>query len=180
MGYYSSLMQRKFKDLVGTRYEEVRQEYSDFLVSEEEMKFQPVRTVLVPLDILTGALPMDLVETFRAYGARIHLAYIMDAQVLSLLEELAGKESETGFREMKETKGRELLDKFSRFLEQEGLSVQTSLFSGSKTEDVIRLSHSHDLVAVYRGFGAATSESAPLSPVVSQINRRVERSVIIF
>jgi hypothetical protein len=180
MGYYSSLMQRKFKDLVGTRYEEVRQEYSDFLVSEEEMKFQPVRTVLLPLDILTGALPMDLVETFRAYGARIHLAYIMDAQVLSLLEELAGKESETGFREMKETKGRELLDKFSRFLEQEGLSVQTSLFSGSKTEDVIRLSHSHDLVAVYRGFGAATSESAPLSPVVSQINRRVERSVIIF
>jgi len=180
MGYYSSLIQRKFKDLVGTRYEEVRQEYSDFLVSEEEMKFQPVRTVLVPIDILTRDLPMDLVEIFRAYDARIHLAYILDAQVLSLLEELAGKESEAGFREMKETKGRELLDKFSRFLENEGLSVQTSLFSGSKIEDVIRLSHSHDLVVVYRGFGSATSESAPLSPVVSQINRRVERSVIIF
>ena len=180
MSYYSSLIQRKFKDLVGTRYEEVRHEYSDFLVSEEEMKFQPVKTVLVPVDILTGDLPMDLVEIFRAYEARIHLAYILDAQVLSLLEEIAGKESEAGFREIKETKGRELLDKFSRFLDEQGLAVQTSLFSGSKIEDVIRLSQSHDLVAVYRGFGAATSESAPLSPVVSQINRRVERSVIIF
>jgi hypothetical protein len=180
MGYYSSLIQRKFKDLVGARYEEVRQEYSDFLVSEEEMKFSPVRTVLVPVDIFTGDLPIDLVEIFRAYGARVHLAYILDAQMLLLLDELVGKESDAGFRKIKETKGQELLDKFSRFLEEKGLSVQTSLFSGSKIEDVIRLSHSHDLVAVYRGFGAATSEAAPLSPVVSQINRRVERSVIVF
>jgi nucleotide-binding universal stress UspA family protein len=180
MGYYTSLIQRKFKDLVGTRYEEVRQEYSDFLVSEEEMKFSPVRLVLVPIDILTGDLPLDLVEIFLAYGARVHLAYIMDASVLSLLDEMVGKESEAGFRKVKEKLGQELLDTFSRFLEDKGLAVQTSLFSGSKIEDVIRLSHSHDLIAIYRGFGAATSDAAPLSPVVSQINRRVECPVIIF
>jgi nucleotide-binding universal stress UspA family protein len=180
MGYYTSLIQRKFKDLVGTRYEEVRQEYSDFIVSEEEMKFSPVRLVLVPVDVLAGDLPAELVETFLAYGARVHLAYIMDASMLSLLDELVGEESEAGFRKVKEKFGEELLDSLSRLLEEKGLAVQTSLFSGSKIEDVIRLSHSHDLVAVSRGFGAATSEETPLSPVVSQINRRVECPVIIF
>jgi hypothetical protein len=180
MGYYTSLIQRKFKDLVGTRYEEVRQEYSDFIVSEEEMEFSPVRLVLLPLDILTGDLPPDMVEIFLAYGARVHLVYIMDASVLSLLDELAGEESEAGFRKVKEKRGQELLDTLSRFLEEKGLAVQASLFSGSKIEDVIRLSHSHDLIAVSRGFGAATSEAVPLSPVVSQINRRVACPVIIF
>jgi hypothetical protein len=179
MSYYTSLIQRKFKDLVGTRYEEVRHEYSDFIASEEEMKFSPVRTVLVPVDILTADIPEDLAEVFLAYGAKIHLAYIMDSQVLSLLDELAGAESEE-FRRIKEAKGQEKLDEFTRFLEEKGIAVQTSLFSGSKTEDVIRLSHSHDLVAVSRGFGAVTSDAVPLSPVVSHINRRVERSVIIF
>ncbi|MBP1929232.1 hypothetical protein J2741_001779 [Methanolinea mesophila] len=179
MGYYSSLIQRKFKDLVGTRYEEVRLEYSDFLASEEEMKFSPIRTVLVPVDVLTTDIPGDLAELFLAYGARVHLAYIMDAQVLSLLDELAGEEAEE-FRKVKEAQGRDTLDRFTRFLEKKGIAVQTSLFSGSKTEDVIRLSHSHDIVALYRGFGAAASEMAPLSPVVSHLNRRVEQSVIIF
>jgi len=51
MGYSSSLIQRKFKDIVGRRYESVLKEYSEFLLTEEEMLIPEVRSILIPLDL---------------------------------------------------------------------------------------------------------------------------------
>ncbi len=180
MGYYSSLIQRKFKDLVGSRYEEIRTEYSDFLVSEEEMKVKPVTSVLIPVDIFVKEIPDKLTDLLAAYGARVHLVYIIDRQTEALIGEMVGEERKMEFIRKKEDYGRSLLDFFTRKLELKGLSVQKSLFSGAKTEDVLRMSREYDLVALFRGFGAPGSENTPLSPTVSHISGRTERSVVIY
>ncbi len=180
MGYYSSLIQRKFKDLVGSRYEAIRTEYSDFLVSEEEMKVSPVTSVLVPVDIFVKDIPDKLTELLAAYEARVHLVYIIDRRTEDIIGEMVGEERKLEFIRKKEDYGRTLLDIFTKKLEKKGLSVQKSLFSGSKTEDVLRMSREYDLVALSRAFGAPGSENIPLSPTVSHIGRRTERSVVIF
>lgn len=180
MGYYSSLIQRKFKDLVGSRYEEIRTEYSDFLVSEEEMKVTTVTSVLIPVDVFVKELPEKLTELIAAYGARVHLVYIIDRQTEVLIGEMVGEERKLEFIRKKEDYGRGVLDIITKKLESKGLSVQKSLFSGSKTEDVMRMSREYDLVALSRDFGAPGSEDIPLSPTVSHIGRRTERSVVIY
>ena len=88
MGYYSSLIQRKFRDLVGSRYESVRMEYSDFLATEEEMKIPPVNSILIPVDSFVENIPDVLIEVLKAYEARIHLVYIIDLNVLDLIDEM--------------------------------------------------------------------------------------------
>jgi uncharacterized protein YbcI len=180
MGYYSSLIQRKFKDLVGSRYEEIRTEYSDFLVSEEEMKVKTVTSVLIPVDVFVKELPEKLTELLAAYGARVHLVYIIDRQTEALIGEMVGEERKQEFIRKKEDYGRGVLDLITKKLESKGLSVQKSLFSGSKTEDVLRMSREYDLVALSRNFGAPGSENIPLSPTVSHIDLRTERSVVIY
>jgi uncharacterized protein YbcI len=110
MGYYSSLIQRKFKDLVGSRYEEIRTEYSDFLVSEEEMKVTPVTSVLIPVDFFVKELPEKLIDLLAAYGARVHLVYIIDRQTEGIIGEMVGEERKMEFIRKKEDYGRDLLD----------------------------------------------------------------------
>lgn len=180
MGYYSSLIQRKFRDLVGSRYESVRMEYSDFLASEEEMKIPPVNSILIPVDSFVEEIPDMLIEVLKAYEARIHLVYIIDSNVLDLIDEMVGEEMRSQYREKKEKFGKDMLRQLSGKLEGSGLKVQTQLFSGSKTEDIVRMSESHDLLALYRGYGSQVSDTQPLSPDVSQINHRVRHSVIIY
>lgn len=180
MGYYSSLIQRKFRDLVGSKYESIRREYSDFLATEEEMKVPPVNSILLPVDNFVQTIPDSLIEVLIAYGARINLVYIIDSKVLSLIDEMVGEEMRSRYHERKEKHGRDVLKQFSEKLEESGLEVHHQLFSGSKIEDVVRLTRDHDLVALFRGYGSQISEIQPLSPDVSQINRRVKRSVIIY
>lgn len=180
MGYYSSLIQRKFRDLVGSKYESVRMEYSDFLASEEEMKIPPVHSILIPVDSFVENIPDTLIEILRAYEARIQLVYIIDSGILELIDEMVGEEMRSQYREKKEKYGLDVLKRFSAILEGSGLKVQTRLFSGSKIEDVVRMSEDHDLLALYRGYGSQVSDIQPLSPDVSQINHRVRHPVIIF
>ena len=180
MGYYSSLIQRKFRDLVGSRYESVRMEYSDFLATEEEMKIPPVNSILIPVDSFVENIPDVLIEVLKAYEARIHLVYIIDSNVMELIDEMVGEEMRSQYREKKEKFGKNMLTQFSGKLEGSGLKVQTQLFTGSKIEDVIRMSEGHDLLALCQGYGSQVSDNQPLSPDVSQINHRVRQSVIIY
>jgi len=180
MGYYSSLIQRKFRDLVGSRYESVRMEYSDFLASEEEMKIPSVNSILMPVDSFTEDIPDVLMEVLESYEARIHMVYIIDSDVLDLIDEMVGEEVRSRYREKKENFGVEILKQLSGRLEGSGLRVQTQLFTGSKIEDVVRLSENHDLLAINQGYGSQVSNNQPLSPEVSQINHRVRQSIIIY
>jgi hypothetical protein len=180
MGYYPSLIERKFKGRTMGSYEAIRREYADFLMAEEEMTIREVRKILLPIDYFVEMLPPDLVWILSVYGAEVHIAYILDRDILGLIDELAGKELREKYQEKKEAAGMEKVARFSRQLEEEGLQVTASLFQGSQIEDAIRLSENFDIVALSREFGAGITEKTPVSPVTVQVAQRASCSALIY
>jgi len=180
MGYYSSLIERKFKGRTMGSYEAIRREYADFLMTEEEMIVREVRKILLPIDYFVELLPSELVWVLSVYEAEVHIAYILDRDILTLLDEMAGGELRREYQEKKEAAGMEKLAMLSVQLEQAGLRVTTSLFDGSQIEDAVRLSESFDIVALSRVYGTGITEKTPVSPVTVQVAQRVHCSALIY
>jgi len=80
MGYSSSLIQRKFKDIVGRRYDSVLKDYSEFLLTDEEMLVPEVRSILVPLDLFVTISRRSNRCTLRLRRHYTRFAYITDAE----------------------------------------------------------------------------------------------------
>jgi hypothetical protein len=157
MGYSSSLIQRKFKDIVGKRYNSVLKEYSEFLLTEEEMIVPEVRSILMPLDIFVQEIPDGLLEILSAYDATVSLVYITDAKVMEILERTLNHASTEEFRRKKEEYGQKLLNTAIAKFEEHGLSTRTRIFVGHKGDDVIRMANDFDLVALSRRYGDGES-----------------------
>lgn len=181
MGYSSSLIQRKFKDIVGKRYESVLKEYSEFLLTEEELLVPEVRSILVPLDFFVHDITDEAIDVLSAYDATISLAYITDAGVIEILERAALNQSSTEeFREKKEEYGRKLLERTAAKLEEHGFSIQTRMFVGHKGDDVVQMAKNHDMVALCRRYADGESTDASISPIVLRICQRVETPALIY
>ncbi len=180
MGYYSSLIERKFRGRTKGLYEQIRKEYADFLMSEEEMRIREVRKVLIPVDYFVESLPPGLIWVLSTYQADVHIAYIIDRDALRLLDEIGGAGLKEEYQVKTEAIGREKLSSFSRVLGQVGIRVTTTLFIGSQIEDALRLSEGYDIVAVGRGYGSGTTGTTPASPASIQITQRAGCSVLIY
>ncbi|MCE5338637.1 MAG: universal stress protein [Methanomicrobiaceae archaeon] len=180
MGYSSSLIQRKFKDIVGRRYEAVLKDYSEFLLTDEEMLVPEVRSILMPLDIFVHDITDEAIEVLSAYNATISLAYITDAGVIELLEQALNHASTEEFRAKKEEEGRELLERTAAKLKEHGFSTQTRMFVGHKGDDVVRLAKNHDMVALCRNYADGESTDVSVSPIVLRICQRVETPALIY
>jgi hypothetical protein len=180
MGYSSSLIQRKFKDIVGRRYEAVLKDYSEFLLTDEEMLVPEVRSILIPLDLFVHDITDEAIEVLSAYNATITLAYITDAGVIELLEQALNHASTEEFRAKKEEYGRELLDRTTAKLKGHGFPVQTRMFIGHKGDDVVRMAKNHDMVALCRRYADGESTETSVSPIVLRICQRVETPALIY
>ena len=180
MGYSSSLIQRKFKDIVGRRYEAVLKDYSEFLLTDEEMLVPEVRSILIPLDLFVHDITDEAIEVLSAYNATITLAYITDAGVIELLEQALNHASTEEFRTKKEEYGRELLDRTMAKLNDHGFMVQTRMFVGHKGDDVVRMAKNHDMVALCRRYADGESTETSVSPIVLRICQRVETPALIY
>ncbi|NYT16444.1 MAG: universal stress protein [Methanomicrobiales archaeon] len=180
MGYYSSLIERKFRGRTIGQYEQIRKEYADFLMSEEEMRVREIKKILIPIDYFVEPPAPGLVWVLSVYQAEIHIAYIVDRDVLRLLEEIGGAKLRDEYQVKKEVAGREKLAAFSRIIGHEGIRVTTSLFTGSQIEDALRLSEGYDIIAVSRGYGSGTTEAVPASPAAIQVTQRARCSVLIY
>lgn len=180
MGYSSSLIQRKFKDIVGKRYESVLKEYSEFLLTEEEVLIPEVRSILIPLDFFVHDITDEAIDVLSAYDATISLAYITDAGVVDLLERALDRESTEEFWTKKEDYGRKLLERTAAKFEEHGFSTQTRMFVGHKGDDVVRMAKNHDMVALCRRYADGESTDASISPIVLRICQRVETPALIY
>lgn len=180
MGYSSSLIQRKFKDIAGRRYESVLKDYSEFLLTDREMSVPEIRSILIPLDLFVHDIPDAAIEVLSAYNATISLAYITDAGVIELLEQALDRASTEEFRAKKEEYGRKLLDRTAAKLQDHGFSVQTRMFIGHKGDDVVRMAKNHDMVALCRRYADGESTDASVSPIVLRICQRVETPALIY
>jgi nucleotide-binding universal stress UspA family protein len=180
MGYSSSLIQRKFKDIVGKRYETVLKEYSEFLLTEEEVLVPEVHSILVPLDFFVHDIPDEAIDVLSAYDATISLAYITDAGVVELLERALNQSSTEEFRARKEEYGRKLLARTEAKLKEHGFTIQTRMFVGHKGDDVVQMAKNHDMVALSRRYADGESTDASISPIVLRICQRVEIPALIY
>ncbi len=180
MGYYSSLIHRKFKDMVGTRYEDVLREYGEFLLTEELMKVPEVHKILIPLDIFVKDIPENLYDVLSAYDADITLVYITDSQVYSIIKETLSTELAEEFLKKKERYGHDLLDTFTGELQQIGFTVHQRLFSGHKGEDVEKMAGDFDLIALSKSYGSEQTEHYPVSPLAIRISQHVKKLTLLY
>ena len=113
MGYSSSLIQRKFKDIAGRRYDSILKDYREFMLADEEMFIPELRTILVPLDLFVQDITDEALDVLSAYDATISLAYITDTEVIKLLEQALDSESTKEFQAKKEEYSQQLLSRIS-------------------------------------------------------------------
>lgn len=181
MGYFTSLLQRKFKDVAGKRYDTVVKEYRDFLLTEEEMVVPDVRSILMPLDYFVKEIPPSLYETLSSYeDATVTLAYIIDMEVIRVVEDSLNETAIAEFRRKRESFGEDLLNHAIADLEGAGLSVTSRMFSGKKFDNVLELMKEYDLVAVSKKYGTLTTEVAPLSSVTLRLAQMASTPIIIY
>jgi hypothetical protein len=180
MGYYSSLIQRKFKDTVGTRYEDVLREYGEFLLTEELMQVPEVKKILMPLDVFVKEVPQSLFDVLSAYEGEITLAYITDSQVYSVIRQTLSDEVADEFLKKKEQYGHDLLDTLTKELQQIGFSVHQRLFTGHKGEDVEKMSADFDLIALSKSYGYEQTENYPVSPLALRIAQHVKKMTMLY
>ena len=180
MGYSSSLIQRKFKDIVGRRYESVLKEYSEFLLTEEEMLVPEVRSILIPLDLFVHDITDEVIEVLSAYDATISLAYITDSRVIDILEHTLDHASTEEFRAKKEEYGLKLLERATAKLKEHGFTTKTRMFVGHKGDDVVQMAGNYDLIAICRRYGDGESTDVSISPLVLRICQRVGTPALIY
>lgn len=180
MGLYSSLIERKFKNIAGKRYEKILREYREFLLTEEEMALPEIHSILMPLDRFVHDIPNELYETLSAYDATVTLVYIIDATLFSIIRETLSGEASEEFRKREEARAMKLLGEVSERLGERGLNVQRRLFFGDKSEDVIKLAGDHEMVVLSKSYGSEITKMSPISPVVFKIVQHVEKPVIVY
>ncbi|WP_067051345.1 universal stress protein [Methanofollis ethanolicus] len=181
MGYFTSLLQRKFKDVAGTRYEAVAREYREFLLTEEEMVVPEVSSILMPLDYFVKEIPPALYETLSSYeGAKVTLVYIIDMEVIRIVEDSLDEKAIAEFRRKRESFGEDLLNRAIASLEGAGLSVTSRMFAGKKFDNILELMQESDLIAVSKTYGTQTTEIAPLSSVTLRLAQMANIPIIVY
>lgn len=181
MGYFTSLIQRKFKDVAGSRYDTVVRDYREFLLTDEEQQVPEVRTILMPLDYFVKEVPPVLYETLSSYeGATVSLVYVIDLEVIRIVEESLNADTMTEFTRKREAFGEEILKNVTADLETAGLSVKSRMFSGRKFDNILEIAESHDLIAVSKKYAASMTDVAPLSPVTMRLAQTVMKPIIIY
>jgi nucleotide-binding universal stress UspA family protein len=181
MGYFTSLLQRKFKDMAGKRYEAVARDYREFLLTEEEMVVPEVSSILMPLDYFVKEIPPQLYETLSSYeGAKVTLVYIIDMEVIRIVEDSLDEKAIAEFRQKRESFGEDLLRRAIASLESAGLSVKSRMFAGEKFDNIFELMQESDLIAVSKTYGTQTTEIAPLSSVTLRLAQMANIPVIVY
>jgi len=180
MGYYSSLIQRKFRDVVGSRYQAVIREYNQFLPTEEEMVGTEVRRILMPLDYFVRSIPDECYTVLSTYDATVILVYIIDARTRALITETLDEEVAAEFCRNKEEYGRAMLQQVSARIASAGCASESRLFIGDKMADVSRMSEDADLLALSRSYGGMHADRTPLNPLTGAICRETHIPTLLY
>lgn len=181
MEYFKSLINRKFKDVVGSRYKDVLKDYREFLLTEEEIVVCSFKKILIPLDIFVSDVSEEFYDLLTAFEqTEINLVYITDSDVVSIIRDVLGEEAGTAYQTKKEEYGNRLLEKISGELEKRGLVVNRRLYSGHKWDDVETMSDNYDLVAISKSFGGGRGDDNEISPVAQRLVQQMNVSSVLY
>jgi len=180
MGYYSGLIKRKFKDVVGSRYETVMQEYHEFLPTEEELLPREIKKILFPLDISVQGVTEELCELIGIYDADVSLMYITDAKIFAIIQEALGPQAGEDFRMKKEEYGTDLMDRIEACLEPQGARVHRRMFLGDKIEDVVRATTDYDMIIIPQTYGSHDPASREVSATSMVLAQSVRLPTVVY
>jgi hypothetical protein len=180
MSYYHSLIERKFRDVAGSRYDQILKEYRDFIPSEEELQVAPVKSILVLLDFFSGDLTGELPGLLSAWQAPVTLLYLIDNQVVQVVSESLGLDSGARFLEREETRARELLDKNCALVERAGTFCRSLIRTGSKGDEAQAQAQSAELLVLGKQFGMTAGDNGDISPMVLRLQKAAPCPVIIY
>jgi hypothetical protein len=180
MGYYDSLIRRKFTDVAGTRYDEILKEYADFLPTNEEFLIKPVSSIFMPLDYFSPVVPGHIPDLLAVFDAPVEIVYIIDEEAIRLVAYGLGTDAEETFRKKEEALAGEYLRRAGDLFADAGVDATSRVRTGVKGETTITLAGNHDLMAIGKKFGMLTGEQFPASPAVLRIQQVTTCPVIIY
>ncbi|MHC1626159.1 MAG: universal stress protein [Methanoculleaceae archaeon] len=180
MGYYASLIRRKFRGVVGSRYQTVMQEYRQFLPAEEEMVVQEIERILMPLDYYVRSIPEEYYEVLSAYRGSVILVYIIDSRTLDIIRQTLGEDDAAEFRRNKEKYGEMLLREVSERISSLGLIPESRLFVGDKIDDVCRISQYADLLALSRNYGGFRNSLTTMAPITLTLCHEAGIPILLY
>ena len=180
MAYYSGLIKRKFKDVVGSRYETVQQEYHEFLPTEEELLPREIKKILFPLDISVEGITTELCELIAVYEADVSLMYVTDARIYAIIQDALNPQAGEDFRIKKEEYGAALMDRIESCLEPLGARVHRRMFLGDKIEDVIKATNDYDMIIIPKTYGSHDPTSKEVSPISMVLAQSVRLPTVVY
>ena len=178
---FSELILRKFKNIAGSRYEEIMKAYQEFFLTEEELRIPTITSILLVVDRFSGRIPNEVFDVLSAYpGARVDVVYLIDSVLCALIRETLGEEEAEAFRRKEEALGKEILRLAKRALSELGLDFSTEITFADKVEFVETESKTRDLLVVSRHFGSESIKTQRVSPVVFRIVQGITKPVIVY
>ncbi|CUX77244.1 hypothetical protein CHITON_0465 [Thermococcus chitonophagus] len=180
MGLFSNIILRKFKN-IAPRYEEIVRAYREFLLTEEEFTIPKIEKILIPLDRYSESPTNTVIEYLTSYpGSTILLLYIIDGEVCRLIRETIGENEAELFRKRELEKGHKTLEKVEATLPSDSFTVKSQLKTGNKAEIIEEIANDFDVVIISRHYGAETTKTHPVSPVVLRILQNVKIPVLLY
>jgi len=182
MSYYRALIERKFRDLAGSRYEQILNEYRDFIPSEEELQVAPVKSILVLLDFFSGELPGEVSGLLSTYHAPVTLVYLIDDQVLRVVSDSLGRDTGARFLEREEDRARELLKSTCALVEEAGSSCRSLVRTGTKGDEAQAQAQAQTsgLLVLGKKFGMTAGDNGDISPMVLRLQKAAPCPVLIY
>ncbi|ASJ00001.1 hypothetical protein [Thermococcus gorgonarius] len=181
MGLFSELIDRKFRNIAERRYRDILEKYQEFFLTEEEMIIPEINSILLVLDRYSEKPGKEVYETISAYPhAEVCMIYTVDETVARLISVTLGEEEAMKFREVEREHGEKLLKEIEASLKEFGFAVKSRLLFGDKGEVVINREDKYDLFVISKKYGAETSKTSPISPLVIKIVQHVEKPIMVY
>ncbi|WP_297548425.1 universal stress protein [Thermococcus sp.] len=178
---FSELILRKFRNIAGSRYEEIMKAYQEFFLTEEELQIPTINSILFAIDRFSGKIPDEVFDVVSAYpGAKVEVVYLIDSVLCGLIRETLGEDEARKFREKEEALGREILKKIESTLSELGMNFTMAIIFDDKVEFIENETESRDLLVISRHFGSESVKTHKVSPVVFRIVQGIKKPVIVY
>lgn len=181
MAYYKGLINRKFKDVVGSKYETIQKEYSEFILTEEEMRPHDIRTILLPLDYSVTEVSESICELLATYeNATVTLIYITDAHIAEIVRSSLDDDAAQEFIRKKEEYGTRLQDDYEHCLTSRGVRCMRRMIHGDKQQDILKLAPDFDMIALPKCYASNHPDACTVSSDAVLLAQSLTQPAIVF
>lgn len=181
MAYYQGLIKRKFKDVVGSKYETIQKEYSEYILTEEEMRPHEIKTILLPLDYSVTEVSESICELLSTYdNATVTLLYITDAHITEIIRASLDETAVEEYIQKKKEYGTRLLDDYEHSLTSRSIPCKRRMLHGDKQQDILKLAPDFDMVALPKCYASNHPDSCSVSANAILLAQSLTQPAIVF